>query len=82
MYISYEPLWHLLLERKMKKKDLRKATVISTAALAKLGKNKNINTDTLLKICEGLNCDISDILRLEEGVNPYEIYENKENAVK
>lgn len=37
---------------------------ISTASLAKLGKNANINTDVLVKICEALDCDVSDIMEI------------------
>lgn len=59
--ISYKKLWKLLIDRDMKKKDLRAATGISTASIAKLSKNENLTTDVLLKICDALKCDISDI---------------------
>lgn len=48
----------------MKKKDLRAATGISTASIAKLSKNENLTTDVLLKICDALKCDISDIMEV------------------
>lgn len=48
----------------MKKKDLREAAGISTASMAKLGKNENVNTDILVKICKALDCDISDIMEM------------------
>ncbi len=62
--ISYNKLWHLLLDKNMNKQDLRKAAVISTASIAKLGKGENITTDVLLKICKALDCDINDIMEL------------------
>ena len=43
---------------------LRKQAGITTAALAKLGKNENVNTEVLVKICNTLKCDISDIMEL------------------
>jgi DNA-binding Xre family transcriptional regulator len=48
----------------MKKKDLREAAGISTASMAKLGKNENVNTEILIKVCKALNCDISDIMEI------------------
>lgn len=66
MAVSYKPLWKLLIDRDMKKTELRKAAGISTSALAKLGKNENVNTDVLVKICNVLKCDISDIVELTE----------------
>ena len=58
--VSYKKLWKLLIDRDMKKKDLRKATGISTVSMAKLSKNENLTTDVLLKICDALKCDISE----------------------
>ncbi|NCG69355.1 helix-turn-helix domain-containing protein [Bacillus coagulans] len=66
MSISYKKLWKLLIDRDMKKKDLREAAGISTASMAKLGKNENVNTDILIKVCKALNCDISDIMEIEK----------------
>lgn len=64
MSISYKKLWKLLIDRDMKKKDLREAAGISTASMAKLGKNENVNTEILVKICNALKCDISDIMEI------------------
>ena len=62
MRISYRPLWVILAEREMSKKDLRELSGLSTASLAKLGKGENLTTDVLLKICEALNCNINEIV--------------------
>lgn len=64
MAVSYKKLWKLLIDKDMKKKDLRIATGITTTALAKLGRNENVNTEILLKICNVLQCDISDIMKV------------------
>ena len=64
MAVSYKKLWILLIEKDMKKTDLRIQSGISTGALAKLGKNENVNTEVLAKICKTLNCDISDIMEM------------------
>lgn len=69
MAISYNKLWKLLIDKKMNRQDLKKATGISTASIAKLGKGENITTDVLLKICKALECDITDIMELEPDSN-------------
>ena len=65
MQISYKKLWKLLIDRDMKKKDLCELSGISSASMAKLGKNENINTSILVRICEALHCDICDIMEIE-----------------
>lgn len=62
MKISYNKLWKLLVDKGMKKKDLKEVTGISATIIAKLGRNENVTTDTLLKICTALDCNISDIM--------------------
>ena len=63
--VSYKKLWKLLIDKNMKKKDLREATGISSASMAKLGKNENVTTDVLVRICDALHCKLSDIMELE-----------------
>ena len=62
MRISYNKLWKMLIDKGMKKSDLREESGISSASLAKLGKGENITTDVLLRICEVMDCRIEDIL--------------------
>lgn len=64
MRICYNKLWKLLIDRKMKRSDLRKCAQISTCSLAKLGKDENVNMDVLKKICAALQCDIGDIMEM------------------
>jgi len=64
VYISYNKLWKLLIDKGMKRTDLLHKAGISTTSLAKLGKGKNISTDVLLKICIALQCDIADIMEV------------------
>lgn len=66
MVISYKKLWKLLIDKDMRKEDLRLKAGISTNTMAKLGKNENVNTDMLVKICSALNCDIADIMEITE----------------
>lgn len=68
MAVSYRKLWKLLIDKDMKKKDLRLSSGISTNALAKLGKNERVTTDVIDKICRALSCDVGDIMEIvDEG---------------
>ena len=62
MRISYNKLWKMLIDKNMKKSDLKEKAGISSASLAKLGKGDNITTDVLLRICEVIVCRLEDIL--------------------
>ena len=65
MHISYKPLWHTLLERDMRKEDLRLAAGMTTNMIANMSKEgKHISMDTLARICETLNCEITDVIEL------------------
>ena len=64
MAICYNKLWKLLIDRKMKKKDLLEQAGISRGTLTKLNKDENVSTETLVRICTALKCDISDIVEL------------------
>lgn len=72
MAVSYRKLWKLLIDKDMKKKDLRMVSGISTNALAKLGKNNRVGTDVLEKICLALNCDIGDIMEIVDENETYD----------
>lgn len=62
MKMSYNRLWKLLIDKNMKKSDLRKVAGVSSSSLAKLGKGENVTTDVILKICAALDCNVEDIM--------------------
>ena len=69
MPVSYNKLWKLLIDKNMKRTDLRKSAKISTGTLAKLGKNESVTTEVLVRICRALNCDIGDIMEILPDVS-------------
>lgn len=69
MKVSYKKLWKLLIDKDMMKKELAEKAGISSASIAKLGINENVNTDILLKICIALKCDISEIMEVVSEEN-------------
>lgn len=64
MAVCYNKLWKLLIDRKMKKKDLIELSGISRTTIAKMGRDENVSTDVLSKICGALNVDIGDIMEM------------------
>ena len=73
MGLSYKKLWKTLIDRNLKKSDLRKATGLSQSTMAKLANDENVTTDVLARICGALSCDISDIAEYSN-----EVEKNKE----
>ena len=64
MSVSYNKLWKLLIDKNMKKVDLRPVAGLSSGTLAKLGKNESVTTDVLVRVCHALDCDIGDIMEV------------------
>lgn len=64
MAVSYNKLWKLLIDRKMKKKDLIAMSGVSKSTLAKMGNDEHVSTEMLAKICKALNVDIGDIAEM------------------
>ena len=62
--VSYDKLWKLLIDRKMKKKDLREATCLSPAVIAKMGRGEPVHLETLVRICRALHCRIDEVVEI------------------
>lgn len=66
MKISYKPLWKLLIDREISKKELQNVTGLGSSTFTKLRNNENVTTDTLVKICESLQCELNDIIEFDK----------------
>jgi len=77
MLISYNKLWKLLIDKKMKKKDLQHLSGVSSATITKLGRDENVNTEILQKICTALNCNIGDIMEFVPNTDKEENSKNE-----
>lgn len=62
--VSYKPLWKLLIDLDMKKKDLCRLAKISPASVTKMGRNGYVTTEVLEKICTALDCGIGDVMEI------------------
>ena len=65
MGVSYRKLFKLLIDRKMKKKDLVVAAAISSSSMAKLGRDETVSLEVLIKICAALQVDFGDIMEID-----------------
>lgn len=61
--INYDGLWKLLIDNKMKKKDLHTELSIGTGTIAKMSKGEPVSLEVLAKICHAFKCNIGDIVR-------------------
>lgn len=64
MNVCYNKLFKLLIDKDMKKTELRKVTGISPNTLTKLSNNEFVSMEVLVKICRALNCDVGDIVEV------------------
>lgn len=64
MTYSYNRLWKLLIDKRMTKTNMRKASGISTNILAKMGRDEPVAMDTLAKIATALECGLDDIVEI------------------
>lgn len=66
MAVNYNKLWKLLIDKGMTKTELRLAADISTATLAKLGKNETVSMDVMLRICKVCDCKFDDVVDITD----------------
>lgn len=69
MALSYMKLWHLLLDKGMKKKDLAEAAGLTDYTMRKLNNNDDVPVSALAKISQVLGCEFQDIIEItpDEG---------------
>lgn len=61
MNVSYQPLWNILKDKKMKKKELIELASISENCVANMGSNKYISMKNISRICKALSCTPNDV---------------------
>ena len=64
MAVTYKKLWHILLDRDMKKKDLQEVAQLTSYAMNKLSRDEAVTTDVLAKVCRALQCTVDDIMEV------------------
>ena len=62
MAFSYKPLWKLLIDREMTKKQLMQATGISKSTMDKMARGEQVSLDIIDRICNYFDCNIENII--------------------
>jgi len=60
---SFDPLWHLLIDKGITKEKLRTKIGSSPATIAKMGKNQYVSMAVLDSICNYLDCRIEEVVK-------------------
>lgn len=64
MSVSYKKLFKLLIDKDLKKKELREMAGIGNSTMTKLANNENVTMEVMAKICSALDCKIDDVVEI------------------
>ena len=64
MSVSYKKLFKLMIDKDIKKKDLKSMASIGNSTMAKLSNNENVTIEVLAKICDAMKCTLDDIVEI------------------
>lgn len=62
MAVRYNKLWKILIDKKMKKKDLQELAGLNRYQMLKLARDENVTTEVIGNICQALGCTPDEIL--------------------
>lgn len=66
MSFSYKPLFKLLIDKGMKKTDLKDLLGISPSLLAKFSKDQYVSMRVLDDLCNLFDCELKDIVEYKK----------------
>lgn len=62
MAFSYKPLWKLLIDRDMTKKQLMQITGISKSTMDKMARGELVSLEIIDRICISLECRVECVI--------------------
>ncbi len=62
MAVSYKKLFKLMIDKDIKKKDLKESSGISYSTLWKLEAGENVQMDVLERVCRAMDCTLDEIV--------------------
>ncbi len=68
MRVSYDKLWKLLIDNKMKKGEFYLVAKVPESARRHLNHDKPVHLSVLMNICKVFHCDIGDIVEIKEDL--------------
>lgn len=75
--VSYKKLWKMLIDKDMKKIQLKEKAKISGYNIAKLTNNETVSSDVLARICIALDCGLDDIMEIIDTEVPEKAHKTK-----
>ena len=66
MRVSYDKLWRVMKNNKMKKSELAAAAEISDYAMTKLNKEEPVSLEIIMRLCKVFHCDVGDLVEIIE----------------
>ena len=67
MAFSYKPLWKLLIDRDMTKKQLMHLTGISKSTMDKMARGEQVSMEIIDRICASLDCRVESVIEHIKG---------------
>lgn len=64
MSVSYKKLFKLLIDKNMKKKDLKEKAGIGNSTMTKLANDENVTVEVMAKVCSALDCKMDDVIEI------------------
>ncbi len=68
MRVSYDKLWRVMKNNKMKKSELAAAAEISDYAMTKLNKEEPVSLEIIMRLCKVFHCDIGNLVEIIEDI--------------
>ena len=68
MRVSYDKLWRVMKNNKMKKSELAAAAEISDYAMTKLNHEEPVSLEIIMRLCKVFHCDIGDLVEIIEDM--------------
>lgn len=62
MAFTYKPLWKLLIDKDMTKKELMQKAGISKSTVDKMGRGEIVSLDIIDRICNYFDCSIEEVV--------------------
>lgn len=66
MAFTYKPLWKMLIDQDMTKKELMQHTGISKSTMDKMGRGETVSLEIVDRICSYFGCRVEDVIAHSE----------------
>lgn len=70
MAVSYDKLFHMMIDRKISNACLMKQAGVSANIITRLKKDEYVSMESIEKICGALSCTVNDILEFRDVRQP------------